>query len=228
MTARADRLALAALVLLVLTGLVTVGSALAPRRVDPCADPERMLDPLAIDPRSEPLADSEWKPLSDGEGVRKGTIPSGRAKGPEFRFMLQRVWGLPNHLQNPAKAISGRLEADRIEERWIEVDGLRIPVQVADQTARNTSYFAMYTYAYDGRPVEGVFGTRVLSLLHELWNGSRPVTLMGISGRVSQFQLDKAEARAEEWLRAAWTHYLDACAIEPGMKGRPGGLPDGS
>ncbi|MGH0038529.1 MAG: hypothetical protein ACQGVK_26130 [Myxococcota bacterium] len=202
------------LVLLGVVGAVTYQAEVAPRHVDRCADVTRALDPTAIDPRSIPGSDDEWRPVVEGRGVRKGTIPAEEKGELEMGFLVQRTWGLPTQLLNPAKAIPGRLEADRIRLRPVEVGGREIPVHFADQTARNMVHFAMYTYAYDGRAVESAFGTRFGSIFDELLNGSRPITVLAVATRVEQFRQAKGEAQAEEWIRKAWTNYQRACGFE--------------
>jgi hypothetical protein len=224
---RTGRLLWPALGLLAVTALFTVGGELAPRHVDRCADSELLLDPLAIDPASVPAKETEWRPLEAGRGIRKGTIPASHRDEPELGFLLFRSWGLPVTMQNPAKSIPGRLEADRMQLRWIDVDGQRVPVRFEDQTARNMVHFAMYTFAYDGRPVASAFSTRMRSIFDELLHGSRPITLMAVSARTSRFRQEDVEARAEAWLRAAWSHYRDACGLGPVGDARIAGSLDG-
>jgi hypothetical protein len=214
-TARRNFAAAAAIPLLAVVAVATVGSELAPRRVDPCADPTRLLDPTAIDSRSVPTKEAEWGAVESGKGVRKGRIESDDPRDATLIFMLYRNWGLPIAMQNPGQSIPGNLEADRIRVRQVDVGGGTIPVQVADQTSHNVSHFAMYTFAYDGRAVTSAFRTRMGSILDEFVDGSPPITVMAISARTRLLDHERAEARAEEWMRAAWSHYLDACGFAP-------------
>ncbi len=200
-----------ALAMIAVTAAVTVASAVWPREVDPCIDPYRLLDPMKIDATSRPLPGHEWRPVRNGRGLRKGEVGRSRSRAGVLGFLMLRDWGVPLELQNPGYAVPSDIEADHMELRWVEEGETRLPVHYVSQSMGDVTLFAMYTYVYDGRPVTGVFSTRVRHLIDELLNGSRPITLFAITATVRFQNLEQIEGRAERWIRSAWQNYEAAC-----------------
>lgn len=202
-----------ALGLMLLTAVFTLSARFLPRRVDPCADPGRLLDPVALDASSRPFEGQTWRPLVGGRGMRKGELGSRRGRFASYEFLIRRDWGLPLDFQNPGKGLPHHVEADRLELRHIEEDGASLPVHYAFQVIGGATHFALYVFFYDGSPVAGMFTTRLRHLVDELVHGSRPATLFLIAGRSDPLSLEENEARAQSWIRAAWHHYRNACNL---------------
>jgi hypothetical protein len=202
--------AIAALALL--AGAVAWQAELAPRRIEACADPIALLDPLAIDPGSAPPSDRTWA-ADRTRGRVSGVLPGEDPRDADLDFLVLRTWGLPQGIQNPSLYLPGRLEPDRLAKRRLAADGGEIPVFEAMQEVERRAHFASYFYAYGDRAVTSPGFERLLRAPGELVRGSRPITLFAVSGRVSRFELARARERADRWLASAWQHYRRACGF---------------
>lgn len=216
MSAMSSRFARPLVVVLAIAAVPIVLSVVAPRRVDDCVNPARLLDPRLIDETSRPLPDEPWYEARSKDRVN-GTIPPKSRRESFLEFSIMRGWGLPGRFLQPIPV--GRLEPDRKEILWVESGGREIPIHKVSQQIESETRFAHYMFVYDGEPVLGAFTSRVRSAVHELLTGGRPITVLRIVGRAgSRLSLKPMETRAEEWLAAAWEHYEESCRL-PGRVG---------
>lgn len=209
MSALSGRFARPLVAVLAVSVIPIVLSVMAPKRIDECANPARLLDPLEIDATSKPTSGETWH-----EGRRRnrvtGTIPPKSRRESFLEFSIMRAWGLPGRFLQPIPV--GRLEPDRKELVWVESGGRQIPIHKVSQQIESETRFAHYIFVYDGEPVLGAFTTRVRSALRELLTGARPITVLRIVGRAgSRLSLKPMEESSQEWLSAAWQHYEASC-----------------
>ena len=207
MTAISTRFVIPMLVLLTLALVPVARAVLAPNRVDDCADKNILLEADRIDPNSTV---EEVRTGSRRSYLATGRIqPTHRRQAP-LEYTITRAHGLPRRFLHPSRPIS--LEPDRHELVWLEVDGDRLPVHMAYQTIDRGTHFAAYFFAYENTPVTGAFWTRARMALSDMVHGTKPLTLVSVTGSAGQLYLERTEERAREWLAAAWKHHRAACA----------------
>ncbi|MCZ6465181.1 MAG: hypothetical protein O7A09_12665 [Proteobacteria bacterium] len=207
MTATSRRFGIPLAILLGLAVVPIAVARMAPNRVDDCADPVLLMDVSRVSENTvverEPRADRANKSVS-------GRIqPEHRRQAP-LEFVMIRAYGLPRRFLHPSAP--GQLEPDQHDVEWLEVDGELLPVHLVQQKVERGTSFAVYVFAYENRPVVGPFASRMASAASELIFGSRPISLIAVSGSTGRLYKRETERRAKEWIAAAWRHHRAACA----------------
>ena len=197
--------AIATLLMMCLAGAGTIRGLVTPPRDETCPDFEQLQDPELLG--------------LDTSGIQVNGFPNqasldGLLVSPplaDLAFTIRRTYGLPAWLFRPTTAIPGPKEPDRTETRVITVNGRPIPVQFTYAMHRVRQRFAAFTFAYDGEPTLSPFWTRVFASPIAALRGPRPITYIGVAGDEDPMDMPEMEARATEFLEAAWQMYERVC-----------------
>jgi len=103
------------------------------------------------------------------------------------------------------------LPDDHLETRWLEIDGVRIPVRTRVDVTRQMSTLTAHLMILGGRPVENLLRAQIWSFAPQLLHGTDTLTILQVYGASS---FDRAEENGEllvEWVADFWTRYREAC-----------------
>lgn len=196
---------------------------------DPCRSPDALkatsLIPgaIALGERRESLDRStiQW---SEGD-----LVPSRPAIS--MRFQIIRSFDGPFLYGNPLRhgeafgrglrasegapvADTRRLQPEELRVRRSRVAGAELPIHVAwDHTEApvGPSRLVAWFFVFDNAPVESPFRAQLRAAASLALRGSRPLTLVLISGSVPHETVAMAEDVAVSWLEGAWTHVAESC-----------------
>jgi hypothetical protein len=204
------------LALLLALSLVPIayGHLAAPFR-DECSSQEALLDPLAIDPNTS-LTFPGPHATDFGRGRFLGTIEEQRPDEVPMIVSIQRMFGLPNRLLEPASAMPGRREPDDVRFEHLETEHGSIPVHYGYERRGTSVRLTAYVMAHRGRAVRSPFRAHLASGPSAFVDGRFPITLFAASIRAHPAQLEPNLERVDSWLRSAWSHYLRVCG--PGVR----------
>ena len=199
------------LALLVLAAIPVTIHGVGVLRSDDCRDPEALQATERI-PGSQPDPSArEWTatPLvqwSVGE-VRIG--PGGR---PGLRYRIVRSYDASDLYDHPLKFLKQPFDPDRTAFSWREAKGERLPVYVASLHRRGRwVQLAIYMFVAGSGPVASPLRTELESTLPQLLSGSRPSTLLMVSGFAPRQRRQEVEETAVDWLASALAYYREVC-----------------
>ncbi len=199
------------LVLLVLAAIPVTIHGVGVLRSDDCRDPEALQSTERI-PGSQPDPSArEWfsRALVQWSvgGVRIG--PGGRQ---ELRYRIVRSYDAGELYNYPLKFVEQPFDPDRTEFSWREAQGERLPVYVASLHRRGRwVQLAIYMFVAGSGPVASPLRTELESTLPQLLSGSRPSTLLMVSGIAPRQRRQEIEAAAVDWLASALAYYREVC-----------------
>jgi hypothetical protein len=205
------RYLVALLFLLVLAAIPVTIHGMGVLRSDDCRDPEALQATERI-PGSRPYPNArKWTatPLVQWSvgGVRNG--PGGAT---ELDYRIVRSYDAGDLYSFPLKFLNQPFDPDRTEFSWRETRGERLPVYVASSHRRGWwVQLAIYVFIAGSEPVASPLRTELESALPQLLSGSRPSTLMMVSGIAPRRRRQEIEAAAIDWLASAVTHYREVC-----------------
>ena len=87
----------------------------------------------------------------------------------------------------------------------------RLPVYVATLHRRDWVQLVVYMFVAGSGPVASPLLMELESALPQLLSGSRPSTLLMVSGMARQQRWQVAEAAAVDWLASALDYYREVC-----------------
>ena len=184
------------------------------RRGDDCADPVALWKATAIEGT---LGGGEGQPPPINENYRVqrtlGTARPGAPDLPELEFEILRAYD-PKDLYLDARSptrLALQVSSRPPKVRWIAVDGERLPIQLTQVEQSGRSEVVAYLYAWGARPVAHPFRAQLAAALPQLFTGTRPMTLLLVSGYASPVRAAALKDSAIEWLGKAWRHYRGAC-----------------
>ena len=204
---------LLAALILTLVALVPVSiHSYVGRDSDDCADPAALLQvgklPGSFDVRERwETRRKAWLQQTQGK-----VEPSGFGVEP-MDFRIVRSMKPRRIYLRPTTFLPDKLEPDEIELRWVEAGGERLPIHtgVVFHHSRKAMQVASWMYIYEGRPIAHPFQEQVASALPQLFSGTRPLTLILVSGYAPRHRIDRVTGPADEWLAAAWRNYASVC-----------------
>jgi hypothetical protein len=200
------------LVLLVLAAIPVTIHRVGVMRFDDCRDPEALQATERI-PGSQPDPNApEWTAKALVQWS-VGAIRIGPGGGPELRYRIVRSYDASDLYTYPLKFLdaSFAVDPDRTEFAWREAQGERLPVYVATLHRRDWVQLAIYMFVAGSGPVASPLRMEIESALPQLLSGTRPSTLLMVSGVVSRQQRHEVEAAAVEWLASALGYYREVC-----------------
>jgi hypothetical protein len=211
------------LALLLALSLVPIAYGhLAPFR-DECSSQEALLDAWAIDPNTSLV----FRGLHATDLERRRFLGTIEEQQPDEVLMIvsiQRMFGLPNRLLEPASAMPGRREPDDVRLERLETEHGPIPVHYGYERRGTSVRLTAYVMAHRGRAVRSPFRTHLASGPSAFVDGRFPITLLAASIRTHPGQLEPNLERVDTWLRKAWSHYLRVCgpgALDPSSESAP-------
>ncbi len=198
------------LVLLVLAAIPVTIHRAGVFQSDDCRDPEALQATERI-PGSQPDPSArEWisKTLVQWSvgGVR--IRPGGRQ---QLRYWIVRSYDGSDLYSYPLKFLGQPFDPDRTEFSWRETQGERLPVYVATLHRRDWVQLVVYMFVAGSGPVASPLRMELESALPKLLFGSRPSTLLMVSGMARQQRWQVAEAAAVDWLASALDYYREVC-----------------
>ncbi len=204
------RYLVALLVLLVLAAIPVTIHGMGVLRSDDCRDPEALQATERI-PGSRPYPNArKWiaTPLVQWSvgGVRNG---SGGAT--ELDYRIVRSYDASDLYNYPLKFVEQPFDPDRTEFAWRDAKGERLPVYVATLHRHGSVQLAVYMFVARAGPVASPLRMELESALPQLIFGSRPSTLLMVSGIVSSGWRQEIEEVAVDWLGSALTYYREVC-----------------
>jgi hypothetical protein len=206
-TVLSARYALAAFALLLASALpVWLHAAIAPVHEDCAGYPAFVAAPRIGGAESVPPTNAIKRTKIDAEGrlrLSSRVVLSTRVvrRFDSWRFVSTPIaFGF-----NPLRHLEGGVL------RWIDADGDRLPVRWnAGQDAR-TAQIEAYVYVQAGRPVTHPLRSSLALALPQLVGGTRPITLLLVSGVATPDEREALDRAAEAWLVAAWRQLEAAC-----------------
>lgn len=178
---------------------------------DECPGEGALLDARALDPRLQIISEGE-KSTNLEMGRLLATLPDAGVSGALLTVSVQRIFGLPNRLLQPALVMPGRREPDDAAVKILSTPNGDLPIQYALERRGRSIRVTAYFLAYRREGIRSPFWTRLLNSPSSLLLGSWPITLVAISGRTHPGELEKNIGRMDAWLLGAWAHYQEVCA----------------
>ena len=198
------------LVLLVLAAIPVTIHRAGVLQSDDCRDPEALQATERIrgsrpDPSARERISNALVQWSVG-GVRIG--PGGRQ---ELRYRIVRSYDASDLYNDPLKFLEQPFDPDRTEFSWRETRGERLPVYVATLHRGGWVQLAVYMFVAGSGPVASPLLMELESALPQLLSGSRPSTLLMVSGIAPRQRRQEIEPAAVEWLASALAYYREVC-----------------
>lgn len=190
------------------------------RRVETCARPEALRDLHGL---PDTVLSTERLEKLDAD-VPHWTLADLRTvNGVKLRGLLARSYRPIDLYSRPPATLLGKFEAGERHVEEIEVDGELLPIQTIYDSTNGKNSMATYLFVYDGEPVEHPAFAQFLTAPAQVWNGTRPLTLLIVAGPVIPPRRPEARARATEWVIAAYRRHQKACT--PRGAARQAGAP---
>ncbi len=198
------------LVLLVLAAIPVTIHGVGTLRSDDCRDAEAFLATERIpgsrpDPRVREWISKSLVQWSVG-GIRIG--PEGSK---EIRYRIVRSYDASDLYNYPLKFLGRPFDPDRTEFAWRDAKGERLPVYVATMHRHGAVQLAVYMFVARAGPVASPLRMELESALPRLIFGSRPSTLLMVSGIAPSGRRQEIEEAAVDWLGSALTYYREVC-----------------
>ena len=200
------------LVLLVLAAIPVTIHGVGVLRFDDCRDPEAFQATERI-PGSQPDPNAPAWILKGLVQWSVGAVRAGPGGGQDLRYRIVRSYDASDLYTYPLKFLgpSFSLDPDRTEFAWREAQGERLPVYVATLHGRDRVQLAIYMFVAGSGPVASPLRMEIEFALPQLLSGSRPSTLLIVSGIVPRQQRHEVEEAAVDWLASALSYYREAC-----------------
>jgi hypothetical protein len=145
-------------------------------------------------------------------------------RGTRLRGALIRSFRPMDLYSRPPARLLGEIEAGRRHVEWVEVEGERVPIQTFfDQTAEQRT-MASYVFVYRGKAVEHPLWEQLRGAPDQIWNGTRPLSLLMVAGTIHPQRREAAREAARAWLVHAYRLHHELCA--PAEAGPPDRSPD--
>lgn len=217
MTRFSARLAVPLAVLLAIF-LIPIGYARLVPENNECPSDSVLLDSAALDPRLEVITGGP-KATNLELGRLLARLPRTEDGSRPFLVAVQRTFGLPNRIFQPASALPGRREPDDISLEIVPTRYGDLPLYHAyerrGRSVRVTAYFM--THRLKG--IRNPLWTRLEHGPAAALGGSWPITLFAIAGRAHPSKLDPKLAKMDAWLLEAWSYYQAACGPPADSRG---------
>jgi hypothetical protein len=188
---------------------------LAPDRVDTCARPD-VLSVTGLIRGSKPESENRAKLDADRIQYSEGLVPDEREPRHPMVFRMVRSYSVLKSAEHPLGLMPGRLEAERMRRKQLDVPGGPIPVQLVHTSGTEHFHVVAYAFLFGNEPVENPFLAQLAGTLRELRTGRRPLTVLIAGGVATPETAPRREALALRWIAAAWEHYRGLC-----IDGRP-------
>lgn len=207
MTVLSPRHAPAALVLMVLSAIpVWLHAAAAPVH-DDCADPEAVFEAAQIGGarRTEPTVSVPNDGFFEGRVPVRTSVVSVRVVRSFVPFTL--YW-TPTGL-----GFDRMIHLQSAELRRLQAGDDVLPVHWRWRLAQRGVRVEAYLYVHGGRPVRHPIQSGLALALPQLASGTRPITILLVSGGSAREKLPQLERDVERWLVAAWRELEAACGF---------------
>jgi len=195
--------------LALLLGLPVLWNRFEVRRVEDCARPSELLR-LSRIPGSGGLTERYEKYDLD---VRQWTETDLRPeqRGIKLRGALVRSFRPIDLYTRPPTLLLGPIDAGPRRVDWVEEGDEGLPIQTIHDSLNGRQSLASWLFVYGGEPVERPAWHQLLAAPWQLWDGSRPLTLLLVAGPVQPDRREQAREIAQRWLVDAYRFYRRAC-----------------
>ena len=177
---------------------------------DECPSNAALLAVQEADPRLKIIRTGPKSTNVDSGQLLALALDSGDDLGP-MAIAINRSFGLPNRLLQPASALPGRREPDEIRLTVVPTTQGDLPIHYAyeqqGRSVRVTAYIMVYRLEAIRSPLLTRLAEGPASLLYGRW----PVTLFAVAGRAHPSKLEKKLEYMETWLLEAWQRYQEVC-----------------
>ena len=208
MSAVSTRYATALLVLVVLAVSPLALRTVRPTVDDDCGNPEQIADLGAIPGTRE----VEVHPRREERGFQvwtQGSIAFKRGDGYRLKAAALRSFEPIELYTRPPSFLMRHFEAEKREVEVVDVDGAPVTIHTV---YNGSTRFASWAFVYDGRSVQNPVWEQVRTALPQVWNGTRPLTLLVVAGEVDPTRREAGRQRAVRWLTDAWRHHRRVCS----------------
>ena len=195
------------LILLAAAAVASWSMSRVPWLQETCADPQGLFDLGELGLETTNINDRGGRLRRSVDGF---IVPEADKNNP-LSFTIRRTFQLPLWAIRPTTAVPGPKEPDRFETRTVDIDGTPVDLEFSYAMHRHSLRFAAYVFIYDGQQAPGAFWVRLLESPVAPFVGVKPITYIGTAGATSLRELPEHEARATEFLIAAWRHHQRAC-----------------
>jgi hypothetical protein len=183
-------------------------------RGDECIDPDHLAAVAGFRPVDAARARTllSWY---DGEQFWEGDIEL-PGRGTRLKYVVVRSYNAKRLYYRPEYRYIKEVKPRSHRIDWIAVDGSKVPIHrpiYARSGSQQGIQMMAYLLLYEGRTIEDPYRAQLLRAPFQLIRGSRPMTLMMVSGLTGASDFDAAEERAREWLIAARRSYLEVCGL---------------
>ena len=204
------RYALILIVLFLVTGVFVVRSAGVGKQLDSCRDPEALkwLDlvpgtqrTLEVTPRYTPRR-TQWS---------AGVAGTKSYNDPQVKIRMVRDFSIFQLWLYPRLAVKERSIPDVERLEWIDTGAGRLPVHLEYYLSGSRPRLIIYAYMYDLEPVVNPFAAAFRGSFRAVVEGSRPLTMLLVSGSIEHGRLPVLEASSSRWLVAAYERFRKVC-----------------
>ncbi len=210
MTRLSGRYGLATFLLVALAAFAALRFELGPHGPDACRSPEALRATSLIpgaSARGERLEELTPEIFQWSEGRVAHPYLSDRP----LDFQIVRAWRGSALADDPLRFSGLRIEPDAQSAREVALDGRALPVHVVWDRTGPPARIVAYAFLYENEPVASPRAAQLRDLPRALLGGSRPLTLLLISGEALRARSDEVEQSALRWLADAARFAERAC-----------------
>jgi len=128
-----------------------------------------------------------------------------------LEFTVARSFRPTSLQQGFEKLEPGFIEPEEIEVRRLEIDGEQVEMRFLVARDNDPVRFGAYMTIYNHRATASPFREQMRTALRDLFSSLPPMTMYFLFAEVRLRDIDRVDARAEEWLANAWRQYRAAC-----------------
>lgn len=197
--------------------LLMLGLAFAPiaqhsvrgGQIEDCARPELLRDPATFgDASGETRHTGRIRPKPWNEGALR--LAGARPIVLDWALLRsQRPVSLYLHLHS--YAFSGT-RPEEVSTDWLEVDSEHLPIHLAYESWPSQRRFAVYLLVYRSEAVANPLSALLRSAVRDMIEGTPPMSILMISGTVSEADVDRALESARSWLIEAFHRHQAVCS----------------
>jgi len=209
-TTVSHRFSMALTVLCALALLPVVVHANSRLRSDDCANAAALVPSEGIpDPAREALMKQQYAAVQ----WREGTLPPD-GEVPELRFAVVRSYEPRLLYYRGARRLWQEIEPGGDTIEWLDSDDGRLPIVRSrlhgDRPEMPHAVIATLL-VYEGEPVETGWRAQLRAAPHQIFTGSRPMTMITVRGDVGTGNRAATEQRAKAFLLDSWRNYRAVC-----------------
>lgn len=197
---------------LLLTGALVIRAVGGRTQLDECRDPGA-LKRLDLVPGTRKMFQRSYQLTSRRRQWTLGTSGGRDYNDPLIEVQMVRDFELFSLWLHPTQELSmiGNFVPDDERLTWIETSAGSLPVHLEYKYSGSRLKLVAYAYVYGLEPVENPFAAAMLDSFRAVVGGTRPLTLLLVSGSIYHGRMPVLQASSLKWLSAAFERYREVC-----------------